>query len=254
MPIKIDDSVSHYVCVFHADNNNKKNVEDLGKDPDFSKPPTWGICRPKVRAQWVSRGSCVVFIGKKVEKEGEKYILKGWLRVGEKISYLEALERFPKKRNVIIRQKNNTTTRNKIDEWKRSEIKNRVREKYYYKIPDFLTKIKVGRKVFIQNPKDGHELDNWKCQRMFLCQKERLEECIEKDRCIQEENFSNLKGYIVANKRCDVGKKNIEWEAVRPASWKDKSLKHGNWHNPQKITPEELEELFGNIKKYEQTN
>ena len=54
----------NYICVFRADPNVDDNVVDLGQDPDFSPPvPTWGICRPQVRAKWVSVGSYVVFIG-----------------------------------------------------------------------------------------------------------------------------------------------------------------------------------------------
>jgi len=54
----------NYLCVFRADPDIDDDVVDLGQDPDLSPlVSTRGICRPQVRAKWVSVGSYVVFIG-----------------------------------------------------------------------------------------------------------------------------------------------------------------------------------------------
>ena len=91
----------NYVCVFYADPAVQDDVVDLGLDPDFSAPlPTWGICRPNLRRA-VRRGSRLVFLG--YYPKDRSYLLKGWFEVDETIGYEEALERFPNRRNVIVR-------------------------------------------------------------------------------------------------------------------------------------------------------
>jgi len=92
----------NYLCVFRADQEVHDDVVDLGQDPDFRPPvPTWGVCRPPTRRS-VGVGSYIVFLG--FYKQDQRYLVKGWMRVGEKINYLEALRRFGNRPNVIIRE------------------------------------------------------------------------------------------------------------------------------------------------------
>ncbi len=83
-----DASVRNYLCVFRADPSIVDDVVDLGFDPDFRPPvATWGICRPPTR-QHVKVDSYVIFLG--YYPNDRRYLVKGWLRVGKKISYLDA--------------------------------------------------------------------------------------------------------------------------------------------------------------------
>ena len=88
-----------YLIVFHGQFVNRKII-DIGDDPCFDNPPSWGICRPPTR-QSVKLGDTLIFIGK-VDNE---YYLKGWFEVGKKLDYASALSEFPFRKNVIISTK-----------------------------------------------------------------------------------------------------------------------------------------------------
>lgn len=239
----------NYLCVFRADPDIDDDVVDLGQDPDFSPPvPTWGICRPQVRARWVSVGSHVVFVG--YDPERDTYLLKGWFRVGEIITYPEALQRFPNRRNVIIRLESKGLSATENVAWKRRTVRCQVEDKYGSTIPEFLRIIRSGSRTYVQNPEDDHAADNWKCQRIFLCSEERLLDCIEAGRCIREEEFSSLKGYVVADpKDCqDVGPMRIEWSTVGPSSLLSRPLRTPlGQHNAMRLRDSDIEELRANV-------
>lgn len=233
-----------YLCVFTANPQVKDNVEDKSKDPDFSEPATWGICRPQVRVKWTTPGSHILFIG--LLREQKKYYVKGWIRIGERISYIEALKKFPKRPNVIIRPKG----RGKPPEikWKRQTIEKFIQKKYGAKIPQFLRSIKVGKQVFMQNPKDDHQVDNWKCQRMFLCSTKQLTKCSKKDKCLKEAKFSSLRGYVIADKCHDVGHVRIPVEKL---GYKIKDLRTPRGqHNALLITPKRMKNIKNFLSHY----
>ena len=111
--------------------------------------------------------------------------------VGEKIDYITALERFPLRRNVIISIKRSD----------RNNIKWRYK-KYHNDLPSFLFSIKSDNKTYYQNPSDYHEIDNWKCRRIFCCNSHQFKQCIEKNECIKNSDSlykEEYKNYIVAN-------------------------------------------------------
>lgn len=241
-------SKHNYLCVFRANHEIGNDVADLGQDPDFSPPvPTWGICRPQVRCRWISVGSYVVFIG--YYSETRTYLLKGWFRVGEIISYPEALERFPDRRNVIIRDKVNSPSKLANMAWKRDDIRCHVQAKYGDRIPEFLQTIQSDGCIYVKNPDDNdHALDNWKCQRIFLCSKNQLRGCIEHGRCIREGKFSALKGYVVADDWQDIGPSRIPWSEVVTSSLKSKPLRTPRGqHNVIRLQDSDVEELKANI-------
>ena len=65
-----------FLIVFHGQIVNGKII-DIGNDPCFDNPPSWGICRPPTRRA-VKIGDTLIFIA----KVGNEYFLKGWFQVG----------------------------------------------------------------------------------------------------------------------------------------------------------------------------
>jgi hypothetical protein len=235
------DDVPHYLCVFRANEDITNNVIDLGQDPDFRPPAaTWGICRPDKR-RVVRPGSFVVFLG--YFPRAEQYLLKGWLRVGESISYLEALERFPDRPNVIIRDAQGVAGIAPVPRgWKRQDLRDQVHEKTGTSEPEFLTTINMEDRQLVQLPFDDHEIDNWKCQRMFLCRRSQLSACIDAEVCIREEEFPSLRGYIVAEAYCDLGASRLEWRAVAPRNLAGLRLRTPrHQHNPIRLSAVDME-------------
>ena len=218
-----------YIVVFIGEYIGNKIYDIGGDDPCFCDPPTWGICRPNVRGDYLQVGKTIFFLA--CIKDTKEYILKGWLKVGEKIDYLEALSRYPKRMNVIIANQNNTSGRKIL--WGNSHLK----KKYGENPPNYLLDIIVAQGTFYQNPADNHEIDNWKCKRIFRCRKPQLKKCDIKNIC--SKNYVNIKdksysNYIVA--------KEGEWENldylkitlcdIRKNIGFNKAVKHGFRHNP----------------------
>ncbi len=227
----------HYLCVFIRDAAVFHDVVDLTQDPDFSVPPTWGICRPHVRARWVDVGSKVVFLGR--DPAATSYVVKGIITVGEKISYRDALSRFPTRENVIVRAGRPPTRPNVT--WKRKKLTTSP-------TPDFLVRIGSGSNELHQNPTDQHEIDNWKCQRMFLCQERQLRSCLAAKVCQRDGVFDQLTGYIVAASWIDVGSRLLDWDAVRPKAWGQRKLRTPKGqHNALEISQSDIDELITKI-------
>lgn len=233
----------NYVCVFYADPAIEDDVVDLGLDPDFSAPlPTWGICRPNLRCS-VGRGSRLVFVG--YYRETRTYILKGWFEVDDVIGYEQALELFANRRNVIIRYSARTQPRLPTV-WKRKGLRALVEPRWGSK-PDFLTSVRGTQGLLVQNPDDDHEIDNWKCQRMFGCDRDQFLSCNEAGECLREADFGNLRGYVVAksDRFDDFGSKRLLWIDVAPARLKGVSLRTPvNQHNPRRLSSREVDDII----------
>ena len=203
-----------YLIVFIADEEVKGDIVDVGKDPDFSKPaPTWGICRPNYRKS-VQVGYCLFFIG--YFRKKKKYYFKGYFEVGEKISYIEALKRFPDRKNVII-SRNKSNKRIEDLKWRYPNRKKCFRESGSGKYPHFLKSVKLGGETYYQNPDDDHEIDNWKCSRIYHCREKDFFKCVFENKCMKESDSTfqgKLNNYIVANKLnyVNVGKEEIEFD------------------------------------------
>lgn len=238
--------MNHYISVFHTNDDISKGIKDLGDDPFFStQHATWGICRPQVRAKWIKIGGQIIFIG--YHKKTNEYYLKGYFKVGEKINLIEALKRYPENKNVIVSKtkfKENNTW------WRDKRKKKIVEKKYGNKIPVFLKTIKYKEEIFGQNNIDDHEIDNWKCQRIFICNFKQFCKCIEKGNCEKEDFFESQKGYVVASDWEDFSKSRIKWQNVCPQRFQSKSLKTPKGqHNVMKITQDEITELKQNIER-----
>lgn len=233
--------MNHYISVFHTSDDISKKIKDLGDDPFFSDEyATWGICRPQVRAKWVKIGGQIIFIG--YHKRTNEYYLKGYFRVGEKINQIEALERFPKNKNVIISK---TDFRKENNKWRDERKKKMIEQKYGNEIPDFLNQINFHGEIFHQNKVDDHEVDNWKYQRIFLCNFNQFCKCVEKGMCEKETLFDKQLGYVVASEWEDFSRFKLKWKDVCPERFKSKSLRTPmNQHNVMKITPDEIIDLM----------
>lgn len=155
-----------YLIVFHGDIDTlckEKKIIDISDDPCFDGIPTWGICRPPTR-KTIDIGDKLFFIG--YYKKIKKYFFKGWFEVGDKISYNEALKRFPNRKNVIISK---SVKQNLNINWRYKELESEFKNQYGDNIPDWLKQVKVKEGTFYQNNLDNHEIDNWKCRRIFHC-------------------------------------------------------------------------------------
>lgn len=243
--------MSNLLCVFTANPEITNDVIDVGCDPNFSEPFfTWGICRPDKRYT-IKKGDYLFFLGKVIKPR--KYIFKGFFQVGEILNYNEALLRFPNRQNVIITK--NKSDINRIIKWRYQEKENKCKEVFGNIIPEFLFNIKTTKGVYYQNPQDDHEIDNWKCNRIFRCNKNQFCNCIDNKKCLKEDRFFNMKGYIVSSEiKIDVGDKGITWDDVCPKDLINVPLKVGKGkntkHNPINLTDGQANEIIMNLKKH----
>jgi hypothetical protein len=233
-------AVPHYLCVFRAAEDVTDDVVDTGQDPDFRPPvATWGICRPNIRRS-VRAGSHVVFVG--YFPAARRYLVKGWLRVADSIGYLQALERFPDRPNVIIRDADTVAGLPAVARnWKRADLRDEAFQRTGTLAPSFLTTIDVDGRRLVQLPCDDHEIDNWKCQRMYRCRRAQLSACIAAEACLWEQQFASLRGYIVADTHRDIGKELLEWQVVAPPDLAERPVRtpYGQ-HNPIRLSDADL--------------
>jgi len=181
-----------FLIVFHGQIVNGKII-DIGDDPCFDNPPSWGICRPPTRRS-VKLGDTLIFIAK-VDND---YFLKGWFQVGSKLDYASALNIFPKRQNVII----SATPSKHLIKWRYKNL-----QKSYYKThgqttPSFLIDLNLTSGNFYHSQTDDHETDNWKCRRVFHCTSNQFEKCIVANSCLKSSSSltaDEYKNYVVAD-------------------------------------------------------
>jgi hypothetical protein len=181
-----------FLIVFHGQIVNGKII-DIGNDPCFDDPPSWGICRPPTR-RTVKHGDTLIFIAK-VDND---YFLKGWFQVGDKLDYVSALSNFPLRQNVIISTKPSTHP----IKWRYKNL-----QKSYYKTngqstPKFILDLNSANGTFYHSQTDDHEIDNWKCRRVFHCTSKQFEKCIVADNCLKSTSSltaDEYKNYVVAD-------------------------------------------------------
>ena len=246
---------NNYLLVFHAVEDTNEGIKDAGNDPDFSSPPSWGICRPNIRGA-VKVGSVLIFIG--YIKPGNYYV-KGWFEVGEKIGHHKASENFPNRRNVIIREGNldmalrRYKNRDSI-KWRYAERKKIYDERNDNNIPLFLLTVKEKNKTYIQSSEDYHEIDNWKCSRIFNCNTNTFNKCVLSKTCYKEAELGNPKyaNYIVAKrgKWMDLGRRKIDWKELKKELFLSVTLRTPKGqHNPVKISDKEASIIIEFLKK-----
>lgn len=214
-----------YLIVFHGDIRifcEEKIIRDVTEDPCFDILPTWGICRPPTRRS-IDIGDNLFFVA--YYKELGQYYVKGWFEVGEKISYYNALNRFPTRRNVIISSNKKPVINTK---WRYREIRDETFKMFGNgSIPDWLKQIKVSEGTFYQNPDDDHEIDNWKCRRIFSCRAANFRDCIQSNTCLKtNSSLEDYKDYIVSDQSnwIDIGKKLIQYHTFKNATGFTKSI------------------------------
>jgi len=182
-----------FLIVFHGQLNNNGKIIDVSDDPCFENPPSWGICRPNIRRA-VKRGDTLIFIAK-VDND---YFLKGWFQVGDKLDYISALNNYPARQNVII----STKPSKHIAKWRYRNLKKSYINSNGHSNPNFLIDINTANGMFYQSQTDNHEIDNWKCRRIFHCQGKQFERCITCNKCLKNGTslLSNeYMNYIVAD-------------------------------------------------------
>lgn len=222
--------MKNYALVYHADEANS-DLSDFGNDPDFNNPPTWGICRPNVRNQkQVGDGSYLFFIARIGNKSSRKYYLKGYFQVKEKIDVVEALRRFGDRRNVILCKEKRM---NRNIRWRNKRWLDASKDIYGAEVPPFLNKIQVDCEDFYQNPNDDHEIDNWKCRRIFNCNMQSFKKCLKENGCLKEGLKNNLiRNYVVGRKSnwADWSKHKVEWKTIAELFGLNKNLMKANKH------------------------
>ena len=181
-----------FLVVFHGQIVNGKII-DIGDDPCFDNPPSWGICRPPTR-RTVKFGDTLIFIAK-VDNE---YFLKGWFQVGDKLDYVSALSKFPLRKNVIISTNPSTHT----IKWRYKNLQKSYHKTNGQTTPKFLIELNTANGTFYHNQTDNHETDNWKCRRVFHCTSKQFEKCNTSNTCLK--NSSSLtadeyKNYVIAD-------------------------------------------------------
>lgn len=186
-----------FLIVFHGKVVNGKLI-DIGDDPCFDSPPSWGICRPPTRRA-VKLGDILIFIAK-VDND---YFLKGWFKVGLKLDYFSALRDFPTRQNVII----STEPSTHHIKWRYKKLKDSYCKTYGQTKPEFLIQLNSANGTFYHSQTDCHEIDNWKCRRIFHCTSKQFEKCILANICLKRNSAitdDKYKNYVVADEK--------EWE------------------------------------------
>lgn len=181
-----------FLIVFHGQIKNDKIV-DIGNDPCFDSPPSWGICRPPTRKS-TKPGDTLIFIA----KIDSCYLLKGWFEVGDKLDYILALNRFPNRQNVIISK---TPSTHPV-KWRYKELENSYANTHVQTEPKFLIEINCAEGTFYQSQIDDHETDNWKCRRIYHCRAKQFKKCIIENDCLKSNSSilsEEYKNYVVAN-------------------------------------------------------
>lgn len=202
-----------FLIVFHGQIVNGKII-DLGDDPCFDNPPSWGICRPPTRRA-VKPGDTLIYIA----KVSNDYFLKGWFEVGSKIDYVSALNKFPARQNVIISR---TPSCHPI-KWRYKHLRTSYSNTHGLKTPKFLIDLNSTNQTFFQSPTDDHETDNWKCRRIFHCTSKQFEKCITANSCLKSGSAlvdNKYKNYVVAdpNKWADLDSLRITFDEIVKAT------------------------------------
>jgi hypothetical protein len=225
--------MKNYAIVYLVENDPTGQLMDVGDNPCFTVPPSWGFCHPDIRnLSELTENSRLLFIALvKEQKNIVKYFIKGYFRVKTKINVVEAYNRFKLRKNVIISASERTTE----EKWSNKNIPSRLN---LTAIPTFLTQISYQNRIFYHKSNDDHPVDNWKCRRIYNCKIESLKICSQKLVCIKERQNSELKrNYIVGHFKDnnDWNNLRVEWKEIADLISKPKTLKIKGSHRHQKI-------------------
>ena len=237
----------NYLLVYKVDQHSIDNLQDVGDDPCFDCPPSWGICRPDVRnSKNLHVGSYLIFIA----NINKQYFVKGYFKVSAIVDIIGALEKFPNRQNVIISATDSKVLklpwnyRNRHDIWKNTGRKRN---------PKFLRKFIHNNIPYYQRTNDGHQIDKWKCSGIFNCYISTFEKCAVKNKCIKENTGLPLKkNYIIGSKTeyCDWNQLRVEWHEI--ASYINKPeilMNNAHRHNEIPISIKEVRKLISYMSK-----
>jgi hypothetical protein len=218
---------------------DRDDLRDVGDDPCFDlSPPSWGICRPNIRCQ-LNVGQSVLFIA--FRRDQQRYFTHGLFHVAELIGYTEAASRFPGRENLLLQQ----TTPSADAEWLGKPWRHRALQ--VNPPPDFLTcAIDSKGKRWYHADSDPHEIDNWKCRRIYRCVKATLERCLRKGACGKEQRLGELqyRTYIVGDPASSfVVRKETPYEVLAQACGLDPQLRKGNKHPEIRLTVAKVESV-----------
>lgn len=190
-------------------------------------------------------GDILVFIA----KIKDNYFLKGWFVVAEKLDYVSALKRFPFRKNVIISAKPST---HEI-KWRYPKLKKIYKEKIGNNNPVFLKNLVSGNEIYYQSQDDMHEVDNWKCRRIFLCNNKHFEACIEDNSCLKNIvslNDDKYKNYVVGDKEKweDLDYLHITFDEIKKATNFNKHIKTPKGQHNVLRFDQHIKELFELIR------
>ncbi len=165
-----------FLAVYLTDH---EDLHDVGDDPCFSPPaPSWGICRPDVRSR-LEVDQSVLFVA--FHRPTKTYYARAILRVSEIISHVEAARRLPGRNNLLLtRRCPGPVAKWRHEPWRHPDLEVKRTPRFLVSAVD-----SAGRRWF-HSPQDAHEIDNWKCRRIFLCRRPRLERCLRGGQCEKE--------------------------------------------------------------------
>lgn len=169
------DAAAGYQAVFLTDEDD---LTDVGDDPCFKPPfPTWGICRPNVRVR-LRPGQRLLFVA--YHRPTDSYFARGLFTVLESITHLGAVRRFAGRPNVLLSAAHPGPSPAWAGLWRHKDLRRPVP-------PDFLaTTVDPSGREWWHGAHDSHEIDNWKCRRIFRCYRPRLDRCLRAGACEKE--------------------------------------------------------------------
>jgi len=184
------EAIAGYQAVYLTDADD---LTDVGDDPSFKSPfPTWGICRPDLRSR-LEVGDSLFFVA--YHRPSRKYYARGLLVVGELITHTDAASRFEGRHNVLLTKGEPGPNPEWKGTWKNKDLA-------VTPPPDFLVSAvdSTGAKWW-HAAYDDHEIDNWKCRRIFLCKRPTLIRCLASGRCARERSINDPKhaNYVVGD-------------------------------------------------------
>jgi hypothetical protein len=234
--------MKNFALVYLVDNDYSGLLIDVGNDPCFDNPPSWGICRPNIRnRKELDTGSRLLFIARVFKDNLHKYYLKGYFKVKSKINIIEAHQYYCTRQNVII----STSIKCDNNKWDNKNWKKEFSKKSFIEPPDFITQFKYLDKIFYQKTSDIHGVDNWKCRRIYNCKINSFKKCLEKNTCIKE--LSDLKKNYVLGEKTDFkdwSRLCVEWQEIAKLIDKSETLMKGNKHPEIELTNCEFDKII----------
>lgn len=241
--------MKNFALVYLVDDDPTGHLLDVGNDPCFDCPPSWGICRPDIRNEKeLGAGSRLLFIARVFVEKKRKYYLKGYFKVKDKIDIIDAYYRFQNRQNIII----SSNKSNLKVKWDNENWKTIFKESKKCDLPVFLTEFKWNKKTYYQKESDNHGIDNWKCRRIFNCNILSFKRCLVNKKCIKESQIEELKkNYILGDRNTfkDWNQWRVEWKEIARLIGKSETLMKANKHPEIELSDCEMDKIINYMNK-----